>query len=262
MKIAIIGIGFVGNALMYSFLKKNINCIFYDKYKNIGNLQECLQSNICFLCLPSNLNSENMYNLSELYETCEFLYHNMYTGVIVIKSTVLPNTLKQLIVKYNTLKFVSNPEFLSAKTANEDFHNQSHIVVGAENKDYSQIVCDFYKEHYPKACISSCSSNEAESMKIFCNSFYSVKIQFFNELYLLCNKLDCNYNTVRDLMLKNNWIHPMHTNVPGHDGKLSYGGGCLPKDIQALMQFMKTNNSMHKILESCIEERNIIRNKD
>ena len=49
MKIAVIGIGFVGNALVNSFLKKKIHCILYDKYKNIGDLQKCLQSTICFL---------------------------------------------------------------------------------------------------------------------------------------------------------------------------------------------------------------------
>ena len=44
-------------------------------------------------------------------------------------------------------------------------------------------------------------------------------------------------------MLKNGWINPMHTTVPGPDGQLSYGGFCFPKDTNALLQFMKTENS-------------------
>ena len=60
-------------------------------------------------------------------------------------------------------------------------------------------------------------------------------------------------------MLNNNWINPMHTKVPGTDGKLSYGGACFPKDTNALLSFMKKNNSNHKVLESCIFERNFLR---
>ena len=28
-----------------------------------------------------------------------------------------------------------------------------------------------------------------------------------------------------------------HLNVPGHDGKLGFGGSCFPKDIQAMINF-------------------------
>ena len=37
---------------------------------------------------------------------------------------------------------------------------------------------------YPNAKISECLAVESESMKLFCNSFYAVKIQFFNELFI------------------------------------------------------------------------------
>ena len=62
------------------------------------------------------------------------------------------------------------------------------------------------------------------------------------------------------MMLKNNWINPMHTNVPGPDGKLSYGGLCFPKDTNALNMYMKKLNSPNKLLESTIVERNEMRN--
>ena len=60
-------------------------------------------------------------------------------------------------------------------------------------------------------------------------------------------------------MLKNGWINPMHTNVPGTDGQLSYGGYCFPKDTNALLEFMKTQNSPHEVIEATISERNKIR---
>ena len=32
-------------------------------------------------------------------------------------------------------------------------------------------------------------------------------------------------------------IGDSHLNVPGHDGKLGYGGTCFPKDVNALIFF-------------------------
>ena len=117
----------------------------------------------------------------------------------------------------------------------------------------------FYSKFYPDAKISVCTSTESESMKIFANSFYSVKIQFFNEIYLLCEKMGCSYESVRDLMLENNWINPMHTQVPGPDGLLSYGGSCFPKDTSALLKYMKKYETPFKVLEATILERNEMR---
>ena len=259
MTISILGLGFVGSAMKQSFEEKNIDVLCYDKFKKIGNLEKCLESTIMFLCLPTKYNEKECnYELDAIYETCDFLKNMNYSGIVVIKSTVIPTTTYNLRKKYTNLNFIHNPEFLSAKTAYIDFHNQTHIVIGKTNENYKELE-DFYKEHYPNANISICSSNESESMKIFCNTFYSVKIQFFNELYILCNKINCDYDTIKDLMIKNNWINPMHTDVPGNDGKLSYGGYCFPKDTNALLSFMIRNNSSCQILEACVRERNKMR---
>jgi UDP-glucose 6-dehydrogenase len=60
-------------------------------------------------------------------------------------------------------------------------------------------------------------------------------------------------------MLKNQWINPMHTNVPGPDGNISYGGLCFPKDTKALNSYMKKYNSDNKVLQSSIDERDSMR---
>ena len=96
-------------------------------------------------------------------------------------------------------------------------------------------------------------------MTIFVNNFYSVKIQFFNELFLLCNKIGINYDHVKNMMLKNGWINPMHTDIPGPDGMLSYGGYCFPKDTNALLNHMKRENVACKVLEGTVLERNEMR---
>jgi len=186
-EIAIIGIGFVGGAMKKSFEIKKNKVLAYDKYKNLHSFEECLNSEIMFLSLPT-LFDENTkeYDKGPIIETCQKLSEENYNGVIIIKSTVEPKTTINLTKQFSNLKIIHNPEFLTAKTAFEDFHNQSHIVIGTNDSITEQdlnIITKFYKYNYPKAEISICHSTESESMKSFVNCFYAVKVQFFNELY-------------------------------------------------------------------------------
>ena len=250
--IGIIGLGFVGGAMFKSFSEKGVSIVGYDKYKNggIGSLESVLNCDIVFLCLPTLFNDElKQYNKGPINEVCLELEKNKYNGVVVVKSTVEPETINKLSKKYN-LKLCHNPEFLTARTAYEDFHNQTHIVLGrglnTTNKDMNSGK-EFYKRNYPEATVSVCTS------------FYASKVMLFNEYYLLCSKNGANYEVIKNLMLKNNWINSMHTSVPGPDGKLGYGGACFPKDTQALCEYMKSYNSPSIILESVINEKDAVR---
>ena len=264
-KIGIIGLGFVGSAMQQSFTLNDCHIhAAYDKYKNggIGTPESLLECDIIFSALPTIYReSIQQYDKQPLEDTLQFLKDNQFTGNFICKSTVEPGTSNDLAKKYG-IKIIHNPEFLTARTAFEDFHNQSHIVLGftslIQPEDMDKVI-QYYKSYYDKAEISVSTSEESESMKIFCNCFYSVKIQFFNELYLTCQKNGSDYNKVREMMLKNNWINPMHTTVPGPDGKLSYGGLCFPKDTNALNYYMERHGIPNKVLNATIEERNKMR---
>lgn len=269
IKIGIIGLGFVGGAILQSFQAKNIYVVVYDKYKNggIGNLSNILICDIVFLCLPTLFNDEtNSYDKTSINEICIELEESKYNGLVVLKSTVEPETTNKLSEKYNSLKMCHNPEFLTARTAFEDFHNQTHTVIGygpnvvnEPTVGYANKLIQFYSEYYPNAEISICSSIESESMKIFCNSFYASKIMLFNEYYLICQKNGSDFNKIKSMMLTNKWINPMHTDVPGHDGLFGYGGACFPKDTKALLSYMREKNTNSKVLENVIEECSTIR---
>jgi nucleotide sugar dehydrogenase len=250
--IGIIGLGFVGSAMFKSFKLKKINVVGYDKYNESDSFESVLKTDVIFLCLPT-LFDENthVYNKDAIHEVCKAL--EGYTGLVVIKSTVEPETTRQLSQLYK-LKLVHNPEFLTARTAFEDFHNQKHIVLGkGPNCDDITVLNDLYSKNYPKAVISVCDSLESESMKIYCNSFYASKVMLFNEYYKLCEKNGSDFNTIKDLMLKNNWINEMHTTVPGPDGQFGYGGACFPKDTKALNSYMKKLESPNSVLEAVIK---------
>lgn len=266
ISIGICGLGFVGSAMQQSFEKNgfivNKNLFLYDKFREIGTFDNLLKADILFLALPTSYNDKNQsYDLGPLNETLEKLMHNTYHGITVIKSTMCPQTTDNFYNKYK-LNLIHNPEFLTARTAFDDFHNQNLIVLGQNkncDQDKVELVRKFYEQFYPDAQINICEATESESMKLFGNCFYATKIQFFNEMYLLCQKTGADYNTVKNLMLSYGWINPNHTDVPGHDGKLSFGGGCFPKDTSAMLAFMKDNDSPHEVIEAVISERNEMR---
>lgn len=263
--IGIVGHGFVGEAIEYSFNLLNIPTIVYDKFKKINNVElvDILNTAMVFLCLPTLYNEALLeYDKTSIYETCQYLDDSNYKGLVIIKSTIEPGISQKLSDNYTNLKIIHNPEFLSAKTNKNDYHNQNHIIIGKTNSinddDLNYVIC-FFNQFYPKAKVSVCSSTESELSKLFCNCFYASKIQIFTEFYLLCKKINIDYNSVIEIMLNNNWINPMHTQVPGHDGQISYGGVCFPKDTNALFQFMKKMNVHSSVLEHVIAERNLMR---
>lgn len=269
MKISIIGLGVVGNAMYESFLKKTENkqeyIIYgYDKYKDggIGKLEDCCDSDIIITALPTLYKDEmNGYDYSSIYETIKELNNMDYKKIILIKSTVEPQFTENISEMYKDMNFIHNPEFLFAKTAFEDFDNQSYIILGKTTNctDYSlNAVYNIYSELYCDN-IKICSSNESECVKLFYNTFCSVKIQYFNELFLVSNKIGCNFEYIKDMMFLTGAIEKSHTQVPGPDGKMSFGGSCLPKDCKALLAFMRTNNINCNVLEACLEEMRIMR---
>jgi UDPglucose 6-dehydrogenase len=275
VKVGVAGLGFVGGALAKSFEGKGQSTICYDKYKDggINEPEDLLEADIVFLCLPTPYIEGHGFDTTALHQMCKFLSRSEFYGLVIIKSTVEPGTTKFLAETYQ-LNMVHNPEFLTARTAFEDFDNQTHIVIGehrlqnrklpnGNTMPWSQVglgyLCTVYKKLYPDATISICTSEESESMKLFCNNFYAVKVQMFNEFYLLCQRTGADFEAVKDLMLRNNWINPMHTNIPGPDGQLSYGGACFPKDTSALRDFMKRMGTPHEVLEAAISERNKMR---
>lgn len=263
--VGVCGIGVVGSAVLNCFKHREISLKVYDKYKNggIGKIEELLKTNIVFLCLPT-LYSEykKEYDKSSINEVCKSLGDHKYTGIVVVKSTIEPGTCRLLQKKYN-LNIVHNPEFLTARTAEEDFEKQHHIVIGSStlNDENSEFVKQFYMKYWEGVTISTSIYEESELMKIGVNCFYSTKIQFFNEIYSLTNTYEnANYNNVVSMMLKNGWISPNHVTVPGTDGKMSYGGMCFPKDTNALYQLMVKRRTPSEVLGSVISERNNMRN--
>ena len=249
--------------MLRSFQQCGCDVRAHDRDKKIGRLEDCLDRDVVFLALPTPYDAERQsYNLDAIHEVCAHLHAHTFRGLVVLKSTVTPHTTDALAERYGSLKLVHNPEFLSTATAEHDFHTQRHVILGKHDRVAAEefvVLERFYRTHYPRAQISTCTCAEAEMAKMACNTFYAVKIQFFNEIYAMCGHAGVAYEPVKTLMLANGWIHAMHTSVPGPDGNTSFGGACFPKDARALLGSMRAAGVPRAVLQAAIEERDAMR---
>ena len=87
-------------------------------------------------------------------------------------------------------------------------------------------------------------------IKYFTNTFLATKVSFANEIYSLCKKMNISYDLVVKNVLLDKRIGNSHFNVPGPDGKIGFGGSCLPKDLKAMINLFKSQKVNSEILES------------
>ena len=264
-QVGIIGLGVVGKTLWHNMFEKRISFSVYDinerastdmheKYKCVQctSTQQLLQScNIVFLALPTEVasSSEKGYDLKSFHDVFHVCHPNM---IIYICSTLLPTTTQQFKQSYPHLNIFHVPEFLSSSSSILDSTQPTRrdMLLGvpsqtpASVEDRARTFLALYA--HPLQNVTVVHSNETEATKLFCNAFYAVKVQLYNEFYSICKSHNISYNMVRHLMLQNGWIHPMHTQVPGSDGSFGFGGKCLPKDLEALVQWTSNAQSSSK----------------
>ena len=168
--------------------------------------------------------------------------------LIVIKSTVTPDVISNYKYWNNV---VYNPEFLTEKSACEQFVNPEFHIFGGESYNTEKL-----EEYYEKYSLCTpCPSyhmnhEEASLVKYSINSFLATKITFFNQLYDLCRiNGNVNFNTIIKAVGADNRIAPSHTKVPGFDGKQGYGGACFPKDTLAFAKFSNELSLLAKAIE-------------
>ena len=97
----------------------------------------------------------------------------------------------QVNKRFKNLKIYLSPEFLREGQALYDNLFPSRIIIG--NKDIYSLNLPIIKVLYEKKLkIVYMPSTEAESVKLFSNSYLAARVAFFNELdfYCLGNKLD------------------------------------------------------------------------
>lgn len=236
IKIGIIGLGYVGGAIKnwFSKNKNKYDLFLYDKYKNIGSLEEVNQADIIFIAVPTPFYEGKCgYDDSAVRESIKNVKNDK---IVVIKSTVLPGSTNKFQKLYPKKTILFNPEFLRAKTAKQDFSKPEIQIVGYSNLKTKRVAKKILKV-IPKAPYSKIiKSGEAEMVKYFINTFLATRVIFANQIYDLCRKLGgIDYEIVRKCVIKDKRIGYSHFDVLA-DGYRGYSGDCLPKDTRALIQ--------------------------
>jgi UDPglucose 6-dehydrogenase len=261
MRVGIIGNGFVGKALNNG-LKPSAEVCLIDPKLNTKE-SDLLEFNpeIIFICVPTPMGDNGNQDLSILFEVVNNLSLLNISCPMVLKSTTLPNAIEKIKQKIPNL--LLNPEFLREKHSNEDFINPSMIVIGADDQISADFVEDFYISNTNCICKNFIKTDliTASLIKYTINSFLATKVSFFNEIYQIYSKSNASdsWNNFIDYLKCDLRLGNSHMNVPGHDGKLGFGGACLPKDSKAFVKFAESINSELNILNATISVNNTIR---
>lgn len=245
--IGIVGYGFVGKSLDHIFQDQH-QTAFYDideelhsnpKYRPLDKLAK--NSEYLFICLPtpSDFDTERGgIDLSIIDNSLEKITkHTDNTNkIITIKSTVTPGTTSHYISKYPQSNFCFNPEFLREAHYLEDAENPDRIVLGAEDRTIVERISNLYRKRFPETPIHKMGTKEAEMVKYMANSLLATKVLFGNVIYDLCDKIEVDYDTVKEAVTADKRIGSSHLDVTEERG---FGGKCFPKDLVALINYFE-----------------------
>ena len=259
MKIGIVGKGFVGSAVQFGFSANtgcNADVKVYDKdpSRSQHSLNEVVNdSDFIFLSVPTPSNEDGTINLDIVDQALSEINDvSTKDSVILLRSTMVPGSTLSFQEKYPKLNLVFNPEFLTERSANFDFINQSRFILGGSEKNVKKVA-KLYKWRFGKS-ISIIETNfqTAEMIKYMNNCFFATKVSFMNEMKLVADKCGVDWEMAVEGFIRDGRIGHSHLNVPGHDGKKGFGGTCFPKDINSLLYEMKKVDMDSYILKSVI----------
>lgn len=283
-KILIFGAGYVGSATSISLAKKN-EVTLYDvdktkinsfndlnypledddsenidftkiSLKPVSNIKE-LKLNIydfIILCVPTDFKNQSQSFDTSIIEEILLEYYDFFKkdAVIIIKSTLPIGFTNELNQRFGSKNIIFSPEFLREGSAINDADNPSRVIIGS-NHDYISLK---YKELVTKSIQNNnveyiiCNPNEAESIKLFSNTYLAMRVAFFNELDTYALENNISSDIIVNGVSSDPRIGKYHNNP-----SFGYGGYCLPKDSKQLESSYK--NIPQTLISSTIQSNKI-----
>lgn len=271
-KIGVVGGGVVGQATAESYREHVAEVRVYDvdPARKTHPLWDVLACDVVFVCLPTPQDwSGNGFGLDTGFVEEFFSSQAGSTTHFVLRSTVPVGTTRRLATTYSIPNLIHSPEFLTARTAVGDANNPRICAIGSLTKvsgkislheipdvdrRYLGILYDrfaFKKNQLVGnevvstewADIAYLTAEESEMVKLAMNAFFAVKVAFWNEISSVCQRLGVSYPEVIETIVGEGRVHPLHTQVPGPDGKYGFGGACLPKDLSEVVKMVTDDQS-------------------
>ena len=253
MKIAVIGHGYVGQAVE-RFFKDHFEVVVYDtKYDNADKdaVNDC---DLGIVCVPTPMGEDGSCDLSIIHDTLTWLE----TPLILIKSTIPPTTTKRLVEKYDK-NICFSPEYIGegkyviplgkGYPDPTDMKKHEFVIIGGEK---AQEIGEYFKTVLgAETTYRFVDSTTAELCKYMENSFLATKVTFCNEFYNIAEAFGVDYDVLRELWLLDGRIGRSHTVV--FKNNRGYSGKCLPKDVNAIIKKTEAMGYEPKLLKAVIQ---------
>lgn len=258
-KVGIIGKGFVGNRLIKKFSTK-CDVVSYDKKEHIDYpYDELKKYDFVMICVDTPSTEDG----SVFIKNVESAVKDVPNQKILIRSTIPPGTTEYLETKYNKIicfapEYVGESIFIGSDWSEVETRKPFFILGGTSyNRNFFRDDIEYI--FGPDTIIMQMESAEAEMVKYMENSYFALKVAFVNEYRTFAEHLGLDWNSVREGWLLDSRVERDHTaafkEYPG------YGGKCLPKDVNGIINFAKKKKFTLHIMEA-VKEYNTIINKD
>lgn len=204
---------------------------------------------ISLICVgtPSQMNGS--LDLSYVRRVCEEIGDELRTKdewhLVVVRSTILPNTMRSLIIPVleersgkiagEGFGICNNPEFLREGSAVYDYHNPPKTVIGEIDERSGETLAALYDKL--SAPLIRTSVEVAETVKYVDNVWHALKVAFANEIGSVCKTLEIDSHQVMDIFCQDTKLNlSSYYMRPG----FAFGGSCLPKDVRAFTHKART----------------------